>query len=58
MLLNEVATRSVGLNVTPASSGIGLGNMGDMGDVTIGTMTLTNTQLLLIALAAYLLLKK
>ena len=65
MVLENVNTNRLGMSVipgitriTPPSAGGGIAGMGDMGDLTIGTTTLTNTQLLLIALAAYLLLRR
>lgn len=62
MVLESVNTKHLGMSVipgisriTPPSAGGGLAGMGDL---TIGGTTLTNTQLLLIALVAYLVLKR
>ena len=65
MLLEPVNTNRLGMSVipgitriTPPSAGGGLAGMDGLGDLTIGTTTLTNTQLLLIAVAAYFLLRR
>jgi len=62
MLLQTVDTNRLGMSVipgithiTPPSAGGGLAGLGDL---TIGSTTLTNTQLLMIAVAAYFLLRK
>lgn len=62
MILDAVNVNQLGMSVipgisrvTPTSAGAGLAGMGDL---TIGGTTLTNPQLLVIAVIAYLLLKK
>jgi hypothetical protein len=62
MILNTVNTNRLGMSVipgitriTPTSAG---GGIAGLGDVTIGGTTLTTAQLLMIAVAAYLLLRR